>query len=661
MAPMSSLQLRFKNSAFLKDLMISLLFIGIFLINIPGKFRYPFSPSIYFLIIQTFVFILFLMMKRKNSRLAYALIFTDIYALILTSKIIYFTKPFIVKSELLMNRKPTIFFYWIFIFFAAFLALYIYLLSRLRQKNLFIIILISIFFTFFYNYRYLYQGKERIKISENKIYIENAKLAKTEGPPVYRRNYHLSRYVKKARNRKKALVLFLKKGMLNIPKTFWILKSKNLKIKKNKFSLEINGQKFYIFFPWFLLEILILPFSFLLFFLFKRIRMKFAIILSVLFLGVLFYLQGSFYYKTQREGFLNLDTTEYIIKAESMLRGFSFGEELGFGGQGPCYWPPLTTYLNAAFLWFFGRKWSIYILIKTLMFIIELLVLKKIADDFGIPPLPLLLIFGLSGYMIYLASTESDSTFAFFFLLSFYFFLGKKTIGKILSGLFLGVATLSRSLTLFLSIFWGALAKRKKMIIVFFAAFLLTISPWIFRCYKKEGRLVPISTGGPHGFFSGNSPFSTGGIMLNYPTAARKFRKMGYNPNSISDIAKYNLKHPKNIVRLLPNKLIWLLWKDPKNYEKYIPGIRWSVFYGFSFLRMKYNTPFSEGFKLFIYLFALVGIFQFLKTKKGKEIFLLTTFLYFFGIYMAALGLPRYSSSFIFLIYILTLRGFIDA
>ena len=230
------------------------------------------------------------------------------------------------------------------------------------------------------------------------------------------------------------------------------------------------------------------------------------------------------------------------------------------------------------------------------------------------------------------------------------FLNGKKT-NLFFSGVSLALSSMARSFTFLLSFFWTFILPRRKAA-VFFLSFLIIVGPWLLRCYLKSGKFVPISSAGAEVFFRGNSPFSSGGRMLSLPSSKKAFRKMGYNPDSPLDVIKYNLKHPDNIIRLLPKKIYWLYWADPKRYLDF-PG----HYIGFSYLLLKSHTPFSEAGKFFIWAFALYGIFLVLQRKERLWWPVVLTLVYHMMSFLAFLGQPRYGAPVFFIIYALALRG----
>ena len=140
--------------------------------------------------------------------------------------------------------------------------------------------------------------------------------------------------------------------------------------------------------------------------------------------------------------------------------------------------------------------------------------------------------------------------------------------------------------------------------------------------------------------------------MLNLVASEKAFRRMGYDPNKPLDVIRYNIKHPENFLRLVPKKLYWLYWADPKRYLDLPPKT-----IGFSLLLLKSHTPLSEAGKLFLWLFTLRGIILAFKGKEPLWKAVCITLAYHAVSFLAFLGQPRYTAPVSFIIFLLALKG----
>ncbi len=609
-------------------------------------FHFPFSVSIPFIAVQVSVFASYLMLKKDGDPRA-LLIFIVNFLYLFTSSKLCFGRwwPNILRSEFHRFPEYLFLFLWSFLFGAVLIGWLFYLSRKIEERQRIATILIVAATLVIMNSRFLKKEPFPLHIREHTIYVAATPLCSSPGGRIYFNR----RLVDRAYHRdREFILLFNRKKMLEL-KRETLAEVGELVLKKDFIFLRAGDKSFPLFFPWHLLELLALPFALAGAALAGRIKIPLPILL--LFLTVLFYMQGWHYFHYKGWGFIYYDTDEYITRADSLLRGFSFGEELGLGGEGCCYWPPLPIYFLALFFFLFGKAWNTLLLFHSLLFLIELLLLRGIAENLGIPPVPLLLLFALSGYTIYLINPESDPLFTFLLILGFYFLLKPETLSAALSGFFFGLSSLARSFSLFLPALLALFIPKKRGILLILAA-TITVMPWIVRCYCKCGRFVPISSAGAEVFFRGNSPFSTGGRMLNLIASEKAFRRMGYDPNKPLDVIKYNIKHPENFLRLVPRKLYWLYWADPKRYLDLPPKA-----IGFSLLFLKSHTPLSEAGKLFLWLFVLRGIILAIKGKDQRWIVICITLAYHAASFLAFLGQPRYTAPVSFIIFLLAIKG----
>ncbi len=612
-------------------------------------FHFPFSVSIPFIAVQLSVFASYLMLKKEGDPRALFILLVNFLYLFTSSKLCFGEWwPNILRSEFHSFPEYLFLFLWSFLFGTLLIGWLFYVSRRIEERQRIAALLIAAATVVFMNSRFLKKEPFPLHIRDDAVYVAATPLCPSPGGRIYFNRKLVDRAYHRDRE---FILLFNRKKMLEL-KRETLAEVGRLVLKKDFIFLKAGNRKVPLFFPWHLLELLALPLAAAGAALARRVKIPFPLLLVLL--AALFYIQGWHYFHYKGWGFIYYDTDEYITRADSLLRGFSFGEELGLGGEGCCYWPPLPIYFLALFFFLFGKAWNTLLLFHTLLFLLELLLLRGIAESLGIPSIPAVLLFALSGYTIYLINPESEPLFTFLFILAFYFLVKPATLSAALSGFFFGLSSLARSFTLFLPALLALFMPRRKGLILFLAA-TITVLPWIVRCYCKCGRFVPISSAGAEVFFRGNSPFSTGGRMLNLVASERAFREMGYDPNKPLDVIRYNLKHPDNFLRLVPRKLYWLYWADPKRYLDLPPKT-----VGFSFLFLKSHTPLSEAGKLFLWLFVLRGIILALKERNPLWRPVCITLAYHAASFLAFLGQPRYTAPVSFIIFILAVRGGLD-
>ncbi len=611
--------------------------------NYPGFYTFPYTITLPVMVLQAGVFLVFLYFLRRERDFALAILGLDLFTLFVSAKVLYFHRPFILSSELLLRKHPTFYFYWYFLLASLVLAGLIYISKRAEKPLLWLAL--ALVFTMAYNLKFL-EGKERFVVRDHAVYMDGFKITDLRERPDLKILYHHGR----ATVKKDRLVVREERKEIYSLSSFTILKTPNLSLEKKGIFLKFGREKFPILFPWYLLEVLLLPLALLFLFIIKHlIPWRFSPILLIFLLTLIFLLQGVYFWRAAPKGFLYFDTWEYLLRAESILRGFGFGEEILIGGNGPCYWSPLPFFYNAAFVYIFSRNWDVYLLFRGIMFLIFLLFIYKISIKYRVPPAVYLILFGLSGYVIYYAGIESEAIFLLFLLPSFYLLVSQKK--PLLSGILMGLSLLARPAGLLLALFW--LFPLRKKVLSFIFGLSLVLFPWALHCTLRTRKLVLITSGGVPTFFSGNSPFSTGGWAPR-PTMMLKFRKMGYEPTSLKDILRYNLTHPSNILRLFPMKLLWAFWKEPKNRQWHPPAVPGHKLYGISPLRFKFYTPFSEVFKFFLYIFAMIGA---VALFREREYFSLLALLWFLTTTLVFLGLPRYTASFAPFLYLFAAKG----
>ncbi len=253
----------------------------------------------------------------------------------------------------------------------------------------------------------------------------------------------------------------------------------------------------------------------------------------------------------------------------------------------------------------------------------------------------------LSGISLYfIAMTKfllSETLFLFLFLLSlFYFynaFMQKSSKKAIIAGFLMGLATLTRPITIFYPFLffgftavccrqWNDILKfTRKLFIPMLIAFLIPLSIWTVRNYRVHKAFVLISTNSGLNLFVGNTPDSNG-----------RYRVRGPDQNEIADIEKITSEPVKN--KLYVDRTLRYIAGHPAMTAKLMVmkvAFFWSPF-DWCFLGDKgtYNYVYA-----FILPFSFFGIC--LLFRKWREYWLLyASILYFFAISLIYYVEPRY-------------------
>ena len=225
-------------------------------------------------------------------------------------------------------------------------------------------------------------------------------------------------------------------------------------------------------------------------------------------------------------------------------------------------------------------------------------------------------------FILYPMLLMSEILFIFLFLLFVYYFLDS----KIISGLFLGLATLTRPVILFLPfwlIFFAFLFAQRISIKKQLILFLIIIFPWIIFTYINSGKIIPVASNLP--------------IVLE-----KAYKTLGYE-EEFQNSAPAEINLQTIVVSKLKN--IYLFWNPGAGgyqaeavTEKYAQA---------RYLFLLYKTAF----------FIILGLaFISLKFWKTKEIFFLwTIILYFWLLHTILFPFPRYTLPVIPLVIILAI------
>jgi 4-amino-4-deoxy-L-arabinose transferase-like glycosyltransferase len=218
----------------------------------------------------------------------------------------------------------------------------------------------------------------------------------------------------------------------------------------------------------------------------------------------------------------------------------------------------------------------------------------------------------------------------------------------LLSGIFLGFASLIRPITLFLSIpllvliffIMKSTPFRKKLLlsIVFLIGYIVVISPWLIYVYSNTGRLLPLSTGG----FSNMAGGLTFMVDKSKTNDGNQDGKKMVLPNDVIDLIERS--RVANMDGL--GKIMYFFWQEAKNHP-----MTFLKLIGIKIIRAWYATSEMWWEKQIllaqlIYLVpAIAGIiiwFKKIKEKISYLFLLLIIVFYFWAATIAALSILRY-------------------
>ena len=173
----------------------------------------------------------------------------------------------------------------------------------------------------------------------------------------------------------------------------------------------------------------------------------------------------------------------------------------------------------------------------------------------------------------------TESLFIFFSLLFIYYLLKqyhRLSLGSALgAGLFLGLATLSRSVILAffpLALLWLSIVhwknkwKAGKIGLFFLLGLLLVMTPWILRNWLVLGAFVPTTTDGGEVFYVGNNEKTLGDPRgFYFPKEIDSLRRLGeveYNKRMYQMGLTFIRNNPEEFLLLMGNKFcrFWRLW-----------------------------------------------------------------------------------------------------
>lgn len=278
---------------------------------------------------------------------------------------------------------------------------------------------------------------------------------------------------------------------------------------------------------------------------------------------------------------------------------------------------------------------------------------KRVKDNY-VPRITLIILCFFPSQIFFTSILGSEILFSNLFLTVIYLLIiqvekNRGFLLPIFTGLFLGLATLTRGVTLFfpLVIFFFFLSLKKKgfiknFFIVLFSMFLI-LFPWIFRNKQKIGYFT-LSTNVGASLWVGNNPESSGNGIC--PDKS-EFKYIPPDPeiqvktdrlclNLSIDFIKNN---PFKFLKLGIKKQMNLFATDMFPLENKLKSLgeklRWN--------RYIILAVFSQTYYILIFFLFISGIFLYFKKKKSKFFSLfLYTIVYWMAIHFLFFGMDRF-------------------
>jgi 4-amino-4-deoxy-L-arabinose transferase-like glycosyltransferase len=341
-------------------------------------------------------------------------------------------------------------------------------------------------------------------------------------------------------------------------------------------------------------------------------------------------------------------------------RGLLFAEEqkFSYGGtyNGSTYRPPMYILFLAAIYKVFGHNYHAVYIVQSFMSVaclglIYLLARRLWNGTVGMISLVLSALYvpfiGYSGILL------SEILFLFFLLAFSYFALRavqtRSISFTVLSAVFCALATMTRSISLLLPVgivIMLVICYRKQMLTktaltrvsLFFAAMLLTISPWTIRNYVDTGEFVLIDSISGLNLLIGNNEYADG--FFTFKVWETEGWIAAHQP-------QYNLPQADNVMRDYavqwiidnPMRFAELTYQRALSYftvntDWFTPSYGWN-----NILYNKLN--FESHYHTFLFVSFFLGLLL-IRRKKPELVFLSITVLYFIGLSSLFYMSPRY-------------------
>jgi 4-amino-4-deoxy-L-arabinose transferase-like glycosyltransferase len=280
------------------------------------------------------------------------------------------------------------------------------------------------------------------------------------------------------------------------------------------------------------------------------------------------------------------DAAWYFARAIGIVEGRGYVE----GGLPTAYWPVGYPAFLAALFSVFGPHIIVGQLANVLLGLGVLVLIVRISDlmfaDRAAGHLAALLFAVYPNQIAYTAGLVTETAFAFLFMLAIYVFVrGPGMATAAISGLIMGLATLTKTQTVFFPAFLigvyvlqmrtaRALLDGMRLGAVMYIALVLVLTPWALRNYNVLG-VFTVSTNGGLALVAGNSPNATGDYIPDsampeglVPSVADQVeidrRAKAYAWNWIKE-------NPDRFLALMPRK-VWRLWAPDGEGEWWFQG-----------------------------------------------------------------------------------------
>jgi len=342
-----------------------------------------------------------------------------------------------------------------------------------------------------------------------------------------------------------------------------------------------------------------------------------------------------FYILSHSASLLHGDENLYIQFSNSILNG----KGLAFEGVPTSFYPPLIPYLLACFFKIVGGNillFKIFQALLTSFFCVPFyLFTKKICSKQTA-------IYASVFYAIYISliavsnNVLTEAIFTLLFLLSIFSFINSKTtLSALISGVLLGLASLTRPIVMYLPFFFiiFIIIQKKYFKLAFVFGFCLTLLPWTIRNYKIHHAFVPITT------YSGYVLYNS-----SHPVEGKKFGFMT-PPDAVMKQAE-EMKPEIERNRFLMLSGIRFILDHPILYLK-LAVLKILMFFcpfDWELIRKTENGTFNFTYATIFPLF-LIGVYLVLFKKRNfsaNHIFLISLFGYFLFFTVFSYGSPRF-------------------
>ena len=310
----------------------------------------------------------------------------------------------------------------------------------------------------------------------------------------------------------------------------------------------------------------------------KNNKKTFLLILSIAFI-----LRIGYIFIFPQEKILVGDAVGYDTIAHNLANGSGFSMEPNI--PTPIRAPGYPFFLSIIYL-VFGHSYFIVRIFQAILSALTCVILyytaKEIFDE-KIAKVSAWLLLFYPVLIVYTGLILSETLFTFLFIITVFLLVkglsSEKNKYFILSGLFLGLSTLTRPVTLLLPflIFFLIIITNRNLLskwLLFFTVFCIVLLPWSIRNYQKFGIITPCSTGSGFGIFV--TGYMTAGHT--WDAGVEKFIEMGTEfsktRNYAGDEASVKLE------KKAQKEGLHLIKKNLKNYIilviKRLPGFWWT-------------------------------------------------------------------------------------